>query len=100
MKNLTPPLGGERINIVVQTAEGFRYLTKSRFKQALDCPSKLFYCNKPNEYADDALDDPFLAALAEGGFQVGELAKFLFCEDPITEKITIDEKGYDEAIAI
>ena len=77
-----------------------RYLTKSRFKIALDCPTRLYYCNKAKEYADDALDDPFLAALAEGGFQVGELAKFLFCDDPIAENITIEEKDYEKALAI
>ncbi|HZK07599.1 MAG TPA: DUF2779 domain-containing protein [Bacteroidales bacterium] len=51
-----------------------RYLTKSRFKLALDCETKLFYTNK-KEYPDERIDDAFLEALAEGGFQVGELAK-------------------------
>ena len=50
-----------------------RYLTKSRFKQALECPTKLFYTGKP-EYLNNSLDNSFLAALAEGGFQVGALA--------------------------
>jgi hypothetical protein len=53
-----------------------RYLTKSRFKIALDCPNKLFYTKKGNSYTDKSVDDPFMEALAEGGFQVGELAKF------------------------
>ncbi len=52
-----------------------RYLTKSRFKLALECPTKLFYTKKPNVYVDNKIDDPFLEALAKGGFQVGELAK-------------------------
>lgn len=52
-----------------------RYLTKSRFKMALECPTKLYYTKKPDVYADDSLDDPFLQALADGGFQAGELAK-------------------------
>ncbi len=51
-----------------------RYLTKSRFQLGMGCPSKLYYTRKP-EYANQKLDDPFLLALAEGGFQVGELAK-------------------------
>jgi hypothetical protein len=54
-----------------------RYLTKSRFKLALDCETKLFYINKKG-YPDTKLDDSFLAALAEGGFQVGELAKYYY----------------------
>lgn len=52
-----------------------RYLTKSRFKLATECPTKLFYTKKPEEYPDQSDGDSFLAALAEGGFQVGELAK-------------------------
>ena len=51
------------------------YLTKSRFKTALECPTKLFYTDKENIYANKKSEDEFLMALAEGGFQVGELAK-------------------------
>jgi hypothetical protein len=42
---------------------------------ALECPTKLFYTRK-DEYADQNKEDEFLMALAEGGFQVGELAKY------------------------
>ena len=52
-------------------------LTKSKFVMALTCPTKLFYMAHP-EYANQSVDDTFLAALAEGGFQVGELAKQYF----------------------
>ena len=55
-----------------------RYLTKSRFKLALECPTKLFYTRKTDLYADAKQEDDFLQALAEGGFQVGELAKLMF----------------------
>ncbi len=51
-----------------------RYLTKSRFKLALDCPTKLFYTRK-KEYEDSSETDTFLEALAQGGFQVEELAR-------------------------
>lgn len=54
-----------------------RYLTKSRFKLALECPTKLYYTGK-KQYANQNLEDPFLAALADGGYQVGELAKYYF----------------------
>lgn len=40
----------------------------------MECPTKLFYIGK-EEYANNNLEDPFLEALADGGFQVGELAK-------------------------
>jgi hypothetical protein len=75
-----------------------RYLTKSRFKEGLECFTKLYYTRKTNEYANQSLDDPFLKALANGGFQVGELAKFLFCDNPVEEKITIDTLNYEEAL--
>ncbi len=54
-----------------------RYLTKSRFKQALECPTKLFYSGK-SSYINNSLDNTFLAALAEGGFQVGALACLMY----------------------
>lgn len=54
-----------------------RYLTKSRFKQALECPTKLFYTGK-SEFLNNSLDDSFLAALAEGGYQVGALACLMY----------------------
>ena len=54
-----------------------RYLTKSRFKLAMECPTKIFYTGKP-KYANQKLEDSFLLALADGGFQVGELAKYYF----------------------
>lgn len=76
-----------------------RYLTKSRFKLALECPTKLFYTKKASEYANISNEDSFLQSLAEGGFQVGELAKFYFHNNPIEEKITIETRDEDKAIA-
>jgi len=65
-------------------------LTKSRFTQALSCPTKLYYaCD--SDYANQSLDDPFLAALAEGGFQVGELAKCYFPEGVEVTSLDTDE---------
>lgn len=66
-----------------------RYLTKSRFKLALDCPSKLYYTGKP-QYPDAKKDDAFLEALAEGGYQVSALAK---CYYP--DGVEIKEHGYE-----
>lgn len=74
-----------------------RYLTKSRFKTALECHAKLFYTNK-KEYANAKMEDDFLKALAEGGFQVGELAKFMFCDDPVLDEITVNERTYEDAL--
>jgi hypothetical protein len=55
-----------------------KYFTKSRFKIALDCPTKLYYASQPEDYASKLEDDEFLRALARGGFQVGELAKLYY----------------------
>ncbi len=57
-----------------------RYLTKSKFKLAFECPTKLFYDDKPDVYANKGLDDSFLRALADGGLQVRELAKLYYPE--------------------
>lgn len=54
-----------------------RYLTKSGYKIGLSCPTKLYYTGK-NEYPDNKMNDPFMQALADGGHQVGELAKYYF----------------------
>lgn len=70
-----------------------RYLTKSRFKLAVECPTKLFYANKPNIYKDTMSEDDFLKMLAEGGYQVGELAKFTY-----PNGIQINETDHSSAI--
>jgi len=52
-------------------------LTKSKFKLAFECPTKLYYVDKP-QYANQLADDSFLKALAEGGYQVEALARCCF----------------------
>lgn len=64
-------------------------LTKSRFKLALSCPTKLYY-NQRDEYENVQKEDKFLEALAEGGYQVGELAKCYF-----PGGFEIADKGYE-----
>lgn len=54
-----------------------KVLTKSRFKLGLECPNKLFFTGK-KDYANRKVEDPFLQALAQGGFQVEELARMHF----------------------
>ncbi|MEA9357256.1 DUF2779 domain-containing protein [Bacteriovorax sp. PP10] len=76
-----------------------RYLTKSRFKMALECPTKLYYTKKPKEYADSSIDDPFMEALAKGGFQVGELAK-LYYPDGVEVRGLDFDKTWEETQAL
>lgn len=70
-----------------------RYLTKSRFSLALECPTKLTYSDNP-EYVNAYATNEFLLALADGGHQVGALAKCLF-----PEGIEIDAIGHDAQVA-
>jgi hypothetical protein len=70
-----------------------RYLTKSRFKLAAECPTKLFYSGKESVYRNLKQEDSFMAMLADGGYQVGELAKCYF-----PEGIEVSEVAHDEAL--
>ena len=70
-----------------------KYLTKSRFKIARDCVTKLHY-SVDKSYANSMDSDDFLKALAEGGYQVGELAKLYY---PGGHDIEVLDK--DEALA-
>ncbi|MEO8665751.1 MAG: DUF2779 domain-containing protein [Ignavibacteria bacterium] len=64
-------------------------LTKSLFLLALDCPTKLYY--RTNDYSSSTSDDEFLIALAEGGMQVGALAKCYYPEGVLVKEINPDE---------
>lgn len=75
------------------------YLTKSLFKTALECPTKLYYQNPKNGYFNKKKDNEFLEALANGGHQVGELAKFKYHDDPVGASITVTERNHQAAIA-
>ena len=52
-----------------------KYLTTSKFKIALECPTKLYYSEHKEKYAKSKLDDPFFGVLAKGDLQVRELVK-------------------------
>ena len=53
-------------------------LSKSRFKQGLECPNKLYFSNNKEVYHNVKNNDPFLQALASGGFQVEEYARLQY----------------------
>jgi hypothetical protein len=61
-----------------------KVLSKSRFKLGLECPNKLFYTRK-KQYANSKQEDTFLQALAEGGFQVEELARLHYPDGNLLE---------------
>ena len=66
-----------------------KYLTKSRFKQGLECPIKLTSNYKSSEKNDD-----FLEALADGGFQVEELSRLHY-----KNGVLIEESDYDISVS-
>ena len=61
-----------------------RLLTKSRFKLGLECPNKLYFTKK-KQYANLKHQDSFLQALAQGGFQVEELARMHYPDGYLLE---------------
>ena len=74
-----------------------KLFTKAAFKVALECPAQLYYYHEPQEYANQNQENEFLQSLAEGGFQVGELAK-IYCG--VDEGCDLsDLRGYDDPVA-
>lgn len=71
-----------------------KLFTKSAFKVALTCPRSLYYYYNSDVYANQEKDDEFLQSLAEGGFQVGELAKVYY---GISGRNDIKSLDYDES---
>lgn len=68
-----------------------RRLTKSKFILGLECPTKLYYDNNSKNYSNQSLNDPFLEALAKGGFQVGALARAYYPSGILIEDISNEE---------
>ena len=72
-----------------------KLFTKSAFKIALECPRRLYYAYDSKLYANQDLTDDFLKSLADGGFQVGELAKVYY---GVKGDADIDVLDYDGAV--
>ena len=72
-----------------------KLFTKSAFAMSLECPRRLYYAYDKDVYANQDVDDEFLKSLAEGGFQVGELAKVYY---GIKGDAEIDVLEYDAAV--
>lgn len=53
-----------------------RTLSKSDFKLAQSCITKLYY--RENRYPESSDDNPYLTMLAEGGYMVEQLARLMF----------------------
>ena len=73
-----------------------RHLTKSRMKIGLECPKKLFY---DDQNKGEEQDSEFLQILAEGGYQVGELAKYYYkFHYPDYQYVNITSLDHEESI--
>lgn len=70
-----------------------RLLSKSRYRLGLECPTKIFYSLDTKAYLNRNEKNDFLRALAEGGFQVGELARCLHMPGE-----TVETLDYAEAL--
>ena len=75
-----------------------KLFTKSAFKQALLCPTSLYYYHDSEHYANQNNEDSFLQALADGGNQAGDLAKVYYEITPDADLAAV--KGYDQSVAL
>lgn len=71
-------------------------LSKTRFKLALECPTKVYY-SLDSRYANAKREDDFLQALAVGGHQVGKFAKLMFSSDD-PDAVEIDTGDQEDQI--
>lgn len=70
-------------------------LSKSRFKVGLECPNKLYFSHFKDLYPSQKTEDTFLQSLAQGGFQVEELARLHY---PGGVMIEAPHYDYDGAV--
>jgi hypothetical protein len=73
-----------------------KYLSKSDFKVAQSCATKLYY--KKNKYPSTNDENDYLKLLADGGFMIGKLAQLLYpdgyeIEGSVTESIPLTEQA-------
>ena len=66
-------------------------LTKTRFTMAMECPRKLDYA-RDKSYYDARSNDELLQSLAEGGHQVGELARQMYPGGIMVEDFAADDQ--------
>ena len=74
-------------------------LTKSLFTTSLGCPRKLYYAEHKEQYDNTNSDNDFMRSLAEGGIQVGALARhYYFSKYKSFAQYYIETKNKDEAL--
>lgn len=74
-------------------------LTKSLFTTSLGCPRKLYYAVHKEQYDNTNSDNDFMRSLAEGGIQVGALARhYYFSKYKSFAQYYIETKNKDVAL--
>lgn len=74
-------------------------LTKSLFTTSLGCPRKLYYAVHKEQYDNTNSDNDFMRSLAEGGIQVGALARhYYFSKYKSFAQYYIETKNKDKAL--
>lgn len=74
-------------------------LTKSLFTTSLGCPRKLYYAVHKEQYGNTNSDNDFMRSLAEGGIQVGALARhYYFSKYKSFAQYYIETKDKDMAL--
>ena len=68
----------------VANSPEIRYFMKSRFRHAVECPTKLMHTGR-NEYVDTNSNNEMLQGLAEGGLQIGALAQAIYAKEAMRE---------------
>ena len=68
-------------------------ISKTDYKVARSCPTKLYY--RMNKYPSAKDGDEYMELLAEGGYMIGAIATLLF-DNPIL----VDEPDHDKAVAL
>ncbi len=64
-----------------------KLLTKSLFTTSLGCPRRLYYATH-KEYANANDGNDFLRSLAEGGIQVGALARHYYISTSLNSQLS------------
>ena len=72
-------------------------LSKTRFKEGFECPTKLYFRRHRDRYPCEADRDPFLRHLANGGFQVGALAQLSYPGGILVDTLDFDDAQQETA---
>lgn len=73
------------------------YLTKSDFKVAQSCPTKLYY--RKRGYCTTKDENPYFELLADGGYMIEVIARLLYPEGRSLGYAQSDEEAFQETLA-